>query len=146
MIALSLPLFADVGAIALSPPGGLLIALGTCTAVCGAIVLWLVFGSGPRRARGFRRCQRLLRQGNWQESLRIVQNLQSTGKLNSFWLGRFGNVEGECLRLGASHAILAGDFEKGLEQHLRAAELLNLNPAQVRTSIVEAMLAQARTL
>ena len=43
-------------------------------------------------------------------------------------------------------ALQAGDYEKGLEHHLEAAALLNLNEVEVRASVVEQMLAQVRRL
>src|SRR6516164_3331534 len=59
---------------------------------------WLWLGRGPRRGRGYRRSQRLLRQGKWQEALRLVRELQHGGRLSKFWEGRLRNAEGECQR------------------------------------------------
>src|SRR5437899_3307369 len=67
---------------------------------------WLVLGRGPRRARGYRRCQRLLRQGKWSEALQIVEDLQH-GRLSPFWQGRLRNAEGECHRAAGVAAIQA---------------------------------------
>jgi tetratricopeptide (TPR) repeat protein len=110
----------------------------------GLIGLWLLLGRGPRRARGYRRSQRLIRQGKWQEALSIVHGLQHWGRVSRFWQGRLKNAEGECHRTAGVQAVQAGDFEKGLEHHLQAAELLNINPAEVRSSVIERMLSEAR--
>ncbi|HYV34383.1 MAG TPA: tetratricopeptide repeat protein, partial [Gemmataceae bacterium] len=114
-------------------------------ALVGLILLWLIFGRGPRRARGYRRAQRLIRQGHWQAALDIVTSLQRS-RLNAFWQGRLRNAEGECQRTAGVQAVQAKDFEKGLEHHLQAAELLHINPAEVRASVIEKMLAEVRAL
>src|SRR5206468_6898001 len=43
-------------------------------------------------------------------------------------------------------AVQSKHFEKGLEYHLQGAELLNINPAEVRASLIERMLAEVREL
>jgi tetratricopeptide (TPR) repeat protein len=111
----------------------------------GLIGLWLLFGRGPRRARTYRHSQRLLRGGKWQEALSLIQGLQH-GRLSKVWEGRLRNAEGECQRTAGVQAVQAADFEPGLEHHLHAAELLNLNPSEIRASVVERMLVEVRAL
>jgi hypothetical protein len=41
------------------------------------LVLWLLFGRAPRRWRAWRRAQRLLDEGRWQDSLGEVMTLQA---------------------------------------------------------------------
>src|SRR5262245_3631646 len=68
-----------------SPAPTTLLLLGGAALVFLAVFLffcWLLFGRGPRRARAFRRAQRLLRQGAWQEALTVVQKLQARGRLS----------------------------------------------------------------
>jgi tetratricopeptide (TPR) repeat protein len=141
----SLPPFAAV----LGLPTGLVwlaVALAGLLLVAGLVALWLLFGRGPRRARGYRRAMRQLRQGHWQDALRQVRELQESGRHSRFWEGRLRNAEGECRRAAGVEAVQAGEFEKALEHHLRAAELLNLNTAEVQASIVERMLGEVRRL
>jgi tetratricopeptide (TPR) repeat protein len=114
--------------------------------VSGLVLLWLLFGRGPRRARSYRRAMKLLRQSRWKDALIIVRECQQGGKLSKFWQGRLRNAEGECHRAAGVEAIQAGEFEKGLEHHLSAAERLNLNTAEVQASIIERMLAEVRSL
>src|ERR1700736_1549676 len=87
---------ADDGA--LFPLLGVLVAALVVVGVLGLWGLWLLLGRGPRRARGYRRSQRLLRQGKWQEALAIIHTLQHGGRLSKFWEGRLRNAEGECHR------------------------------------------------
>jgi tetratricopeptide (TPR) repeat protein len=128
-------------------PFWLIFIAGAVFAVLTAVlVLWLIFGSGPRRARGYRRSLRLVRQGKWQEGLKIVHELQFGARLSKFWEGRLRNAEGECHRAAGVEAVQARDFEKGLEHHLKAAELLHINAAEVRASVIEKMLTEVRKL
>src|SRR5207302_652840 len=104
---------------------------------------WLVFGHGPQRSRAYHRGQRLLREGKWHDALAIVHTYQLPG-LSPLWQGRLRSLEGECYRAAAVAAVKAGDYEKGLESHLRAADLLALNPVEARTAVIQTMLAQVR--
>jgi tetratricopeptide (TPR) repeat protein len=131
----------------LSPPvllllGGVaLVFLGFCW-----IVLWLLLGRGPRRARAFRRAQRLLRQGAWQEALARIQDLQARGRLSPQWQGKLRNAEGECQRTAGDLALQEKRFEEGLQHFEKAAALLGLSAAEQRERVLEAMLAEVRKL
>jgi tetratricopeptide (TPR) repeat protein len=115
-------------------------------AIVALVGLWLLLGRGPRRARGYRRSQRLLRQGKWQEALAIIHTLEQGGGLSKFWEGRLRNAAGECHRTAGVQAVQAKDFESALEHHLQAAELLNISPSEVRASVLERMLGEIRAL
>jgi tetratricopeptide (TPR) repeat protein len=108
--------------------------------------LWLVFGRGPRLRRGLKHTHRLLRQGDWHQALGTVHDLQTRVRPGSAWEGRLRAAEGESHRVAGVTAVRAGDYEKGLEHHLQAAALLNLNEAQVRAAVIEQMLGEARRL
>src|SRR5439155_10606974 len=107
--------------------------------------LWLRVGRGPRRSGGYRRAQRLLRQGQWREALAVIGELQQ-GNNSKFWQGRLRNAEGECYRTAGVQAVQAKQFEMALDHHLRGAELLNITPAEVRASLIERMLSEVREL
>jgi tetratricopeptide (TPR) repeat protein len=118
----------------------------TAIAVLGGFfLLWLICAPGPRRARKFRRSQRLLRQGNWQHALEMLQALHNS-RLSKVWHDRLRNAEGECHRVAGVQAVQAKDFETGLSHHLLAAEIIGINATSVRASVVEKMLAEVRTL
>jgi tetratricopeptide (TPR) repeat protein len=124
----------------------LLYGVGGLLLVALAVGLWLAFGRGPRRRRGVKHVHRLLRQGEWQQALRTVHELQAGLRPGSLWEGRLRRAEGECRRAAGVAAVKAGDYEKGLEHHLHTAALLNLNEAEVRGSVLEHMLGEARRL
>jgi tetratricopeptide (TPR) repeat protein len=107
---------------------------------------YLVFGRGPRLRRALKRVHHHLRQGEWHPALALVRDLQSKVNPASSWAARLRTAEGECLRVAGVAAVKAGDFEKGLEYHLAAAPLLNLNELEVRGSVIEYMLAEVRRL
>jgi tetratricopeptide (TPR) repeat protein len=109
------------------------------------LVLWLLWGSGPRRNRACHRARRLLGQGAWEEALALAQEMQKR-RLSSNWHGRVRNLEGECYRAASQAALKDQDYEAGLDHALCAAELLNANVEQARHTVVEAMLAEARRL
>lgn len=113
--------------------------------VLGSMVCWWLFAPGPRRSRGCASAQKLLAQGRWTEALAIVESLRQPN-LSEYWQGRLRNLEGESQRAAGVEAVKAGDFELGLERHLKAAELLRLNAAEVRVSVLERMLAEVRKL
>jgi tetratricopeptide (TPR) repeat protein len=108
-----------------------------------AVGAWLLFGPGPRRARAYHGAQRLLHQGKWQDTLTMVQSLQ-TGRLSAAWQGRLRNLQGECHHRAAEEALRGQIYEESLEQYQAAAALLNLDVAELRTRVVESMLAAIR--
>jgi tetratricopeptide (TPR) repeat protein len=110
------------------------------------MVLWFLNSSGRRRGRGTRRALRLLQAGKWDQALEIVQQLQRGVRPGAYWEGRLRNAEGECRRAAGVQAVLAKDFEQALQHHSQAAALLNVNPAEVRASVLERMLAETRAL
>jgi tetratricopeptide (TPR) repeat protein len=116
--------------------------------VVGALVLllagaWWLFGPGPRRARAYRRAQRLLQQGHWQEALTLIKHEQS-GRLSSAWQGRLRSGEGECNHAAAEMLLREKDYEESLRYFEIAAELLGLKMAEPRTRVVDTMLADVR--
>jgi tetratricopeptide (TPR) repeat protein len=111
-----------------------------------AVLLWLLLGRGPRLRRGLKHVQRLLRQGDWHQALSLVNDLQLRVRPGSSSEGRLRSARGECHRAAGAAAVQSGDYEKGLEHHLEAASLLNVNEVEVRAAVIEQMLAQVRQL
>ncbi len=92
-----------------------------------------------------RRGQRLLRQGQWQQALTIVEPFQN-GRNSVFWEGSLRNLAGECHRTAGIQTAQAKDFEQALAHHLQAAELFGANAGEARAAVVEKMLAEIRAL
>lgn len=118
--------------------GGLLVVLALL--LIGA---WSLFGPGPRRGRAFQRVQRLLQQGKWQEALALIKTLQGGG-LSATWQGRLRSAEGECHHKAAESCLRAKDYEESLRHFQTAAGLLNADAGELRTRVVESMLAEVR--
>src|SRR5436305_1073764 len=81
----------------------------------------------PRLRRGLNHVHRLLRQGDWHQALHTVHDLQARVRPDSSWGARLRSAEGECHRVAGISYVQAGEYETGLEHHLQAAALLNLN-------------------
>src|SRR5262245_50708875 len=109
-----------------------------------AVALWQLFGAGPRRHRAFRRAQRLLHEGAWQQALDLAETLQAVPGLSQTWMGRLRNLAGECHHLAADLALKERRYEESLQHHLTAAPLLGLDEADQRARVIDAMLADAR--
>ena len=121
--------------------GGL--ALAVLTAV---IILWVVFGRGPRRKRSFYKAQRLLQQGEWQKALSQVQHLHKLGRPPAAWQGRLVNLEGECHRSAGDAALREKSCEEAMRHYQQAAGLLHVDEAEWRNRVIETMLAEVRRL
>ncbi len=140
-----------VTAFSLSSIGPFLVAVTLLEAGGVALLLlallagWFVFAPGPRRARIFRRAQKLLHRGEWQQSLTLVKSLQTSG-LSPAWQGRLRNLEGECHHAAAEGLLRDKNYEESLGHFQHAAGLLNLDAAELRSRVVESMLAEVRRL
>jgi tetratricopeptide (TPR) repeat protein len=110
-----------------------------------AVVLWLGLGPGPCRWRAFRRAQRLLEGGGWEEALALVSQLRRP-RLSEAWQGRLRNLEGECHQRAVDQALKDRRFEEALEHALKSADLLALDADEQRSRVVEAALAEVRRL
>lgn len=108
--------------------------------------LWLAFGFGPRRRRGFRQARRLLQQGNWVDALARVQTLRDIGIPSSGWLKTFDQFEAECLQAAAQSALDEKNFETALEHAQKAAHLLDQSELDARLGVQAAMLREVRHL
>jgi tetratricopeptide (TPR) repeat protein len=111
-----------------------------------ALCLWLLLGQGPRRSRAFHQAQRLLAGGNWKGALDILTLLNAEAPIAPMWQDRFRTAVGECHQRAADQLLEEKQFEEALRHALEAGARLELNLAEQRNRIVEAMLAEARRL
>lgn len=128
--------------LSLSP---LMIALGALL-LGSLLVLWQMFGPGPRRRRGLRRAQWRLREGAWADALERVRKLRDRGSPSVAWLKRFDVFEAECLQAAGPSLIAEKEFDRALEQLLRAARLLGQPELDVRLRVQAAMLEEVRRM
>jgi tetratricopeptide (TPR) repeat protein len=124
---------------------GSILLIAAVIAVVGAgIVLWQIFGSGPRGGRRLQRAQRRLERGDWQESLAVIEQLEGQGSLSSNWAKRLANVKAQCHQAAADAALAVNSFEVALDHALQATRLGHGKDLEARGRIIEAMLADLR--
>jgi tetratricopeptide (TPR) repeat protein len=119
---------------------------GALLAILVILLLWQVFGRGPRRRRTFRKAHRLLESGDWQEALGIIQQIQAGGSLSQGWQQSLRSTAGKCHQAAGRAALEEKDFETALEHGQRAAQFLNKQEFEARSRVVEAMLEEVRRL
>jgi tetratricopeptide (TPR) repeat protein len=110
------------------------------------VVLWQVFGAGPRRRRGLKRARQRLKEGAWQDALERVRKLRPSGTPSAAWRKRFDHFEAECLDAAAKEALDDERYEEALEHRLKAAHLLERPEHEVRGAMQALMLAEVRQL
>jgi tetratricopeptide (TPR) repeat protein len=120
------------------------IAAGVIAVLLVSAALFLLFGPGPRRARGYHRAKQSLAGGNWEEALQVVRGLG--GNHPQVWQDRFRKLEGDCLQAGGQAALREGRYEEAHQQFQASAGLLGLDPSALRQHVVDAMLGQVRAL
>jgi tetratricopeptide (TPR) repeat protein len=124
-----------------------LFSVGVGALLLGALLgLWQLVGPAPRRRRACRRAEHLLRQGQWQPALALLQTWLHRGRLSPHWQARLRRLEGECHRAAGEEALKQKKYEDGLERLLKAAQLVAVNEHEVRGYVVETMLAEVRRL
>ncbi len=125
---------------ALLVAGGVL-ALGV--AILGA---WWLFAPAPRRWRTYRRARRTLEERDWEATLRAAEGLGNPDRLSLAWRGRQRNLRGEAHRLAGDAALEEGRYEECLDHYLESAELLDLDPEDVRSRVLSTMQREIRRL
>jgi len=126
---------------------GAMLLVGAVVVLVGAcLVLWQIFGRGPRRGRRIHRAHRLLEQADWTQSLAIVQDLQTHGHLSSAWKKRLDAAESECYRAAVNEALAAKNFESAFKYSVQAARLTTGKELEARAAVIETMLAEVRRL
>jgi tetratricopeptide (TPR) repeat protein len=108
--------------------------------------LWLALGREPRRHRAYKRAQRLLQEKAWQEALALVDKLLAEPGLSPVWQQRLRHAAGECHHVAADLGLKEKSYEDSLQHYLAAAPLLGVDPEELRTRVIDAMLAEIRRL
>ncbi|HKI35648.1 MAG TPA: tetratricopeptide repeat protein [Gemmataceae bacterium] len=134
---MTLPPFAVSTGVVLGIVGAVLVS-----SLLGA-VLWLVFGRAPRRQRAYKRGQRFLHEGEWEEGLAAAREVLRLGRMPRAWEGRLRNLQGECHHVAGDQALKAKGYEEALKHYAVAADFLSLTEAEFRTRVGEAMLSEA---
>jgi tetratricopeptide (TPR) repeat protein len=111
----------------------------------GGFIVWQVFGPGPIRGRKLSRANYLLKDGDWEAALDLIEPI-SHEQLNPTWQDRVDHALGECYDLATEQALKDKRYEEALEHGLRAAPLLRLKEEEQKSRVVEAMLAEVRRL
>ena len=74
------------------------------------LVLWFVFGYGPRRRRGLKRARLRLKDGAWQDAVERVRKLRNLGLPSKSWQKTFDqffkNFEKQVSALALKKTIL----------------------------------------
>jgi tetratricopeptide (TPR) repeat protein len=110
------------------------------------LVVWLVFGFGPRRRRGLKRARQRLKEGAWEDAMERVGKLRRIGLPSKSWQKTFDKFEAECLQGAARIALDEANFEQALEFSLKAARLRGRDDLEVRAGIQSTMLTEVRRL
>jgi len=121
---------------------GVLAVLG----LLALILVWQIFGSGPRRRRGLNRAKKRLAEGAWEDALARVRKLRNRGKASSGLQKRLTETEAECLRTGATLALKDKKFEEALGHFLHVAQLLGEPEIEAKVAVQAAMLEEIRRL
>ncbi len=130
-------------AILLAVHPGLLLA-AAATGLLFLLLLWQLFGSGPRRSRAVARAEWLLGQGQWGEALQTARTYQAQEGLSPAWRERLHALEGRCLLAAGDQAVRDRRYEDGLQYYLQAAPLVGGDGAAPLGRVVEVMLAEVR--
>ncbi|HWY85788.1 MAG TPA: tetratricopeptide repeat protein, partial [Gemmataceae bacterium] len=110
------------------------------------VILWQVFGRGPRRRRGLKRANRRLAAGAWQDALARVRKLRNLGSPSATWRQRLNEAEAACLRMAARLALENKQFEEALDSLIKVAHLVGEPEEGARNAVQSAMLEEIRRL
>ena len=114
--------------------------------LAGLVVLWLIWGAGPRRRRALKGARKLLQAGNATGALDQLKRVRAIGSPSSSWLKRFDRFEAECLQSSMQAAIDGKKFEDALQIGQRVAQILDQPEHEVRMNVQSAMLREIRRL
>src|SRR5262245_24522302 len=128
----------------MSSNAALVVILVTVVLALLGVAAFFLFAPGPRRWRAFHKANKLLADDAWAEALSRAEALLPGVKGNPAWVGRVKNLAGEAHQRATDHALKDRDFDGALDHALTAADYLGLDPAEQRTRIVDAMLAEVR--
>jgi tetratricopeptide (TPR) repeat protein len=108
-------------------------------------LLWWAFAPGPNRKRALARAQKLLSAGDWQKALTIAKSLRPE-RLNAHWREKIHAVLGDCHQRGLDAALQERQYEEAMEHASESALFLELDLAQQKERVTEAMLGEIRRL
>jgi tetratricopeptide (TPR) repeat protein len=114
--------------------------------LAGFVVLWLLWGTGPRRRRALRSASKLLQAGNTQGALDQLKRVRAIGAPSSAWIKRFDQFEAACLQASMQAALDAKKFEDALQIGQRVAQILDQPEHEVRMNVQAAMVREIRRL
>jgi tetratricopeptide (TPR) repeat protein len=119
------------------------IALVVIVALGLLALLYFLYAPGPVRGRVLSRARALLKAGNGQAALALVQPyVEQTPP--AAWHGPFRHLASECHRLGIEDALQIHDYDAAKAHALRVAELLGQSEDEPLQRVVEAALAEVR--
>ncbi|MCI0379272.1 MAG: tetratricopeptide repeat protein, partial [Gemmataceae bacterium] len=114
--------------------------------LAGLVVLWQVFGLGPRRRRALKRARQRLAEGAWQDALARIRKLRARGVSSAWWKRRLDEAEAQCHETAADLALAGKQYEEALEHRLQAADASGRPAVEARQSVQSAMLEEIRRL
>ncbi len=123
----------------------LLIILVIVAVVVVPLVLYFVFGTGPRRNRLLAQVERRLKDGDWQAGLALLRPLAEE-PLTPPWQQRVDRALGDCHDLAAEQALKEKRYEEALELALKAAPFLGVPEDEARARVINTMLVEVRRL
>src|SRR5262249_11253908 len=75
-----------------------------------------------------------------------AESLERQPKLSEMWQGRLRNLTGECHHHAADVLLREKRYEESFREYLTAAPLLAVDETELRSRVIDAMLAEARRL
>ncbi len=110
------------------------------------VVIWQLWGGGPRRRRGMRSARKTLAGGDWKAALEQLKYVRSIGVPSSSWNKTFDEFEANCLQAASAAAVKEKKFEEALKFGQRSAQILDEQEHEVRINVQGAMLREIRRL
>jgi tetratricopeptide (TPR) repeat protein len=108
------------------------------------LLLWQVFGRGPRLGRALARARRAVQSGSIHDALQIVQAMKAEPNLPSRWQKRLRMEAGEFHQRAADEAIKERRFEEAWSHSIASAREMELDEDEHRARVLDAMLAEVR--
>src|SRR5262245_9539303 len=109
------------------------------------VLCYQAFAPGPRRWRAYHRARKLVAAGSWADALSLVRSL-NPARQSSTWQARLSHLAGEAHQLAVDQTLKDKAFEDALEHAGEVATLLALDPAEQKSRVVDAALAEVRRL
>jgi tetratricopeptide (TPR) repeat protein len=125
----------------------ILIAVAAVVVLAGTgLLLWLLLGPGPRRSRALARARQALKQGAVKQALQQLEALQTEAGAPPVWQKKLRVEAGEFHQQAADESLRERRFEDAWRHALTAAHNLELDEAEQKARVVDAMLGEVRRL